>query len=160
MTPWPWAPQPIYPPNISATTKARFLIPSIRSGLGWILFSEKYPEIWVQSNDLPNTHENVTFFMYEHFQKYWYFWMISLKVSTWYIRTYLRYLFFVLFIHTLCGALVLQSVKLKRSLGDTAIWGSKLESVIWFVALLRRFLDMLVLVWVQLGTPYLKYIRR
>ena len=73
-----------------------------------------------------------------------------------YIRTYLRGLLFVLFIYTLCGASALQSVELQRSLGDTDVQYSALEYENWFVASLGRFLDMLGVVWVKLGTPYLK----
>ena len=44
------------------------------------------------------------------------------------VLTYLRGLFLVLFIFTLCGAWALQSVELQRSLGDAAVRDSTLES--------------------------------
>ena len=46
---------------------------------------------------------------------------------------YLRGLLIVLVVYTLCGALDLQSVELQRSLGDTAVRDSTLESEILFV---------------------------
>ena len=45
---------------------------------------------------------------------------------------YLRGLLFVLVVYTFCGALVLLSVKLQRSLGDAAVQDSTLESAIRF----------------------------
>ena len=66
-------------------------------------------------------------FINENLQKSWYFWTISLNVSTWYISTYLRGLLFVLNIYTLYDASVLQYVELQSSLSDVAVQDSALE---------------------------------
>ena len=55
-------------------------------------------------------------------------WALFFRVGQWCLHS----LLFVLVVYTLCGALALQTIELRRSLGDAAVWDRTFGSKIRF----------------------------